>query len=41
MLRSSGLEVADTADPETFICTPTGARRGNKYILDMELDGTI
>ncbi len=41
MLRSAGLEINETADPETFICTPAHAQRDGKYILDMELDGTI
>jgi tRNA (mo5U34)-methyltransferase len=41
MLRSSGLEIASTPDPETFICEPKHAQRYGKYILDMELDGTI
>src|SRR6185312_3596462 len=41
MLRSSGLEIASTPDPETFICEPKSAQRDGQYILDMELDGTI
>jgi tRNA (mo5U34)-methyltransferase len=41
MLRSAGLEVTGTLDPETFICEPKTATRDGKYILDMELDGTI
>jgi tRNA (mo5U34)-methyltransferase len=41
MLRSSGLQVVSTPDPETFICEPAHAQRDGKYILDMELDGSI
>lgn len=41
MLRSAGLEIISTPDPETWVCTPRRAQRGGKYILDMELDGTI
>ena len=41
MLRSGGLELAETPDPETFICEPHNATRNGKHILDMELDGTI
>ena len=41
MLRSAGLEIMSTPDPETFICGPRGAQRDGKYIVDMELDGTI
>ena len=41
MLRSAGLEIAETADPETFICTPANATRNGRFILDMELDGSI
>lgn len=41
MLRSAGLEIVATPDPETFICEPKHAQRDDKYILDMELDGTL
>jgi tRNA (mo5U34)-methyltransferase len=41
MLRSAGLEIVATPDPETFVCAPKHAQREGKYILDMELDGTI
>jgi tRNA (mo5U34)-methyltransferase len=41
MLRSAGLDIVSTPDPETFICEPTHAQRDGKYILDMELEGTI
>ncbi len=41
MLRSAGLKISETADPETFICQPVNATRDGRFILDMELDGTI
>ena len=41
MLRSAGLEIVSSPDQETFICEPKNAMRDGKYILDMELDGTI
>ena len=41
MLRSAGLDVTATCDPETFICSPKNATRDGRFILDMELDGTI
>ena len=41
MLRSAGLEITATADPETWICEPKHAQRQGRYILDMELDGSI
>jgi tRNA (mo5U34)-methyltransferase len=41
MLRSAGLEITSTSDPETFVCEPKNTQRNGKYILDMELDGTI
>ena len=41
MLRSAGLEITATPDPETWICEPKYATRDGKFILDMELDGTI
>jgi tRNA (mo5U34)-methyltransferase len=41
MLRSAGLEVAETADPDIFACRPVSATRNGRFILDMELDGTI
>jgi tRNA (mo5U34)-methyltransferase len=41
MLRSAGLEIVATPDTETFICEPMHAQRDGKFILDMELDGTI
>lgn len=41
MLRSSGLEIESHPEPETWICKPTSVKRGNQYILDCELDGTL
>ncbi|GAC1431666.1 MAG: TIGR04290 family methyltransferase [Terriglobales bacterium] len=41
MLRSSGLEIVDHPESETWICAPSNVTRGGRYILDMELDGTL
>ncbi len=41
MLRSSGLEIVDYPEPETWICEPRSAVRDGKYILDLELAGTL
>lgn len=41
MLRSSGLELLDHPEGETWICAPRNVSRDNRYILDMELDGTL
>ncbi len=41
MLRSSGLEIVDHPEPETWICEPRNVRRDGKYVLDMELAGTL
>jgi tRNA (mo5U34)-methyltransferase len=42
MLRSSGLEILAHPEQETWICTPTHARREDgKYIFDHELAGTL
>lgn len=41
MLRSSGLEIVDHPESETWICVPSNVTRGGRYILDMELDGTL
>jgi len=41
MLRSSGLEIETHPEPETWVCAPTNVQRDGKYILDMELDGTL
>jgi tRNA (mo5U34)-methyltransferase len=41
MLRSSGLRIDAHPEPETWVCTPDQVQRDDKYILDMELDGTL
>ena len=41
MLRSSGLEIEAHPEVETWVCSPTKVQRDGKYILDMELAGTL
>jgi tRNA (mo5U34)-methyltransferase len=41
MLRSAGLEIVSHPEPETWVCEPKSAQRNGRYILDMELDGTL
>jgi tRNA (mo5U34)-methyltransferase len=41
MLRSSGLEILEHPESETWICLPRGVRREGRYILDLELEGTL
>jgi tRNA (mo5U34)-methyltransferase len=41
MLRSSGLEIVSHPETETWICEPQSVTRDGRYILDMELDGTL
>jgi tRNA (mo5U34)-methyltransferase len=41
MLRSSGLEIQACPEAETWICSPVHVTRENRYVVDMELDGTI
>ncbi len=41
MLRSSGLRIVDHPESETWICVPENVTRNGRYILDMELDGTL
>lgn len=42
MLRSSGLEILEHPESETWICAPTNVLTGNgKYVLDAELEGTL
>lgn len=41
ILRSSGLELLDHPEAETWICAPKNAIRDGKYILDLELEGTL
>jgi tRNA (mo5U34)-methyltransferase len=41
MLRSAGLEIVSHPEPETWVCIPKSAQRNGRYILDLELDGTL
>lgn len=41
MLRSSGLEIVARPETETWLCVPRRVTRDGRYILDMELDGTL
>jgi tRNA (mo5U34)-methyltransferase len=41
MLRSSGLEILQHPESETWICAPRTVTKDGRYILDMELDGTL
>ena len=41
MLRSSGMEIADHPEPETWACVPISAQRNDKYIVEHELAGTL
>jgi tRNA (mo5U34)-methyltransferase len=41
MLRSSGLAIEARPEPETWICSPASVIRGDRYLLDHELEGTL
>ena len=41
MLRSSGLEILEHPETETWICTPKTSRRDGSWILDLELQGRL
>jgi tRNA (mo5U34)-methyltransferase len=41
MLRSSGLEIVDHPESETYVCEPRRVQRDGKYLLDLELSGTL
>jgi tRNA (mo5U34)-methyltransferase len=41
MLRSSGLELEQHPEPETWICRPANVIRDGKFLLDHELAGTL
>ena len=41
MLRSSGLKILEHPELETWICAPSNVTRNGRYILEMELDGTL
>ena len=41
MLRSSGLEIVAHPEAETYVCEPRKVQREGKYLLDLELEGTL
>lgn len=41
MLRSSGLEILEHPESETWLCAPTSVLTHGKYVLDAELEGTL
>jgi tRNA (mo5U34)-methyltransferase len=41
MLRSSGLEILEHPESETWLCAPRSAERDGQYILDLELSGRL
>jgi tRNA (mo5U34)-methyltransferase len=41
ILRSSGLEILDHPESETWICTPRDVVRDGEYLLDLELSGRL
>ncbi|HEV2732883.1 MAG TPA: TIGR04290 family methyltransferase [Terriglobales bacterium] len=41
MLRSSGLEILEHPESETWICEPRRSTQRGRYILDLELEGTL
>jgi tRNA (mo5U34)-methyltransferase len=41
MLRSSGLEIMEHPEPETWVCAPRTAQRDGQYIVELELQGKL
>ena len=41
MLRSSGLELLSNPESETWLCAPKDSKRNGKFILDLELSGSL
>jgi len=41
MLRSSGLEIVGHPESETYVCEPQRVQRDGRYLLDLELSGTL
>jgi tRNA (mo5U34)-methyltransferase len=41
MLRGSGLEIVAHPEAETYVCETRTVQRDGKYILDLELEGTL
>lgn len=40
-LRSAGLRIVEHPEAETWVCVPEAVQRNGRYIVDMELDGTL
>jgi tRNA (mo5U34)-methyltransferase len=40
-LRSAGLEIVAHPEAETWVCVPKAVQRDGKYIVDLELDGSL
>ena len=41
-LRSAGMEIVEHPESETWVCVPSAeATRDGRYVVDMELDGTL
>ena len=41
MLRSSGLEIVAHPEAETYVCEPRRVQREGRYLIDLELAGTL
>ena len=41
MLRSTGMEILEHPEEETWICAPTNVLVRGRYVLDLELEGTL
>jgi tRNA (mo5U34)-methyltransferase len=41
MLRSAGLQIVSHPESETWICRPGTTQRAGRFIVEMELDGTL
>jgi tRNA (mo5U34)-methyltransferase len=41
MLRSSGLQIVSRPETETWVCEPRSVQRDGKFLLDLELEGTL
>ena len=41
MIRSAGLQIISHPETETWICQPAASQRDGRFIVEMELDGTL
>jgi len=41
MLRSSGLDILYHPESETWLCSPSTSQRDGRYVLDLELSGSL